>query len=80
MYILDRTNYRVMRWTHGEPRGYVVVGGNGAGAALNQISTSYGMFVDSQLNIYVSDSGNSRVTCWESRNRTSGILVKTLFD
>ena len=77
MYILDQINYRVLRWAHGEPLGYVVAGGNGAGSALTQISTSYGMFVDSQYNIYVSDSGNSRVTLWQTRNRTSGILVKT---
>jgi DNA-binding beta-propeller fold protein YncE len=33
------------------------------------------MFMDNQLNIYVSDSGNSRVVKWLSTNTTSGILV-----
>jgi hypothetical protein len=75
MYILDTTNYRVLKWTVGDPLGYVVVGGNGAGSSLTQISTSYGMFMDNQLNIYVSDSGNSRVVKWLSTNTTSGILV-----
>lgn len=75
MYILDTTNYRVLRWRLGEPLGYVVAGGRGAGSGLNQISTSYSMFVDSQANIYVSDSGNSRVTKWFSTNTTAGILV-----
>ena len=75
MYILDFSNYRVLRWPEGEPRGYIVAGGNGAGSALNQISNSYAMYVDHQLNIYISDSGNSRVTLWASSNRTSGVLV-----
>ena len=75
MYILDRTNYRVLKWQYGEPLGYVVAGGTGAGSALNQISTSYGMFVDQQANIYVSDSANCRVTLWAANNRTSGVLV-----
>jgi hypothetical protein len=75
MYILDTTNYRVLRWQFGDPLGYVVVGGNSAGSSLTQISTSYGMFVDSQYNIYISDAGNNRVTLWLSTNTTSGILV-----
>lgn len=76
MYILDTTNYRVMKWQVGEPLGYVVAGGRGAGAALNQISTSYGMFVDQQNNIYVSDNANARVTLWYATNTTSGVLVR----
>jgi sugar lactone lactonase YvrE len=79
MYILDTTNYRVLKWQLGDPLGYVVAGGNGAGSSLTQISTSYGMFVDSQLNIYVSDSANCRVTKWLSTNTTSGILVFNFF-
>jgi len=75
MYILDTTNYRVLRWAVGDPLGYLVAGGNGAGTSLTQISTSYGMFMDNQLNIYISDSGNSRVVKWFSTNTTSGILV-----
>lgn len=75
MYILDSTNYRVLRWRIGEPLGSVIAGGNSWGASLTQISTSYAMFVDSQLNVYVSDAGNNRVTRWLATNRTSGILV-----
>lgn len=77
MYILDRTNYRVLKWQHGEPLGYVIAGGNGAGSALNQISTSYAMFLDQQTNIYISDSSNCRVTVWYAANRTSGVLVSS---
>ena len=48
----------------GDPMGTVIVGGRSWGASLAQISTSYGMFVDSQYNVFVSDSGNARVTKW----------------
>ncbi|CAF4815581.1 unnamed protein product, partial [Rotaria sp. Silwood1] len=75
MYILDTSNYRVLRWQFGDPLGYVVAGGNGNGAAYTQIGASYAMFVDSQSNIYVSESNNHRVTLWLSSNTTSGILV-----
>lgn len=80
MYILDQINYRVLRWSVGEPLGTVVAGGRGAGASLTQISTSYGMFVDSQFNIYVSDTGNSRVSLWSATNTTAGILVSIAID
>ena len=76
MYILDTSNYRVLQWQFGEPFGYVVAGGNGAGSALTQITTSYAMFVDSQSNIYVSEYSNHRVTLWLSTNTTSGTLVR----
>lgn len=75
MYILDTSNYRVLKWQLGEPLGYVVAGGNGGGGALTQLGTSYAMFVDNQRNIYVSESGNHRVTLWLATNTTSGILV-----
>ncbi len=78
MFILDTSNYRVLKWQLGDPLGYIVAGGNSAGALFNQISTSYSMFIDNQLNIYVSDAGNNRVTQWLSTNTSSGILVKNL--
>jgi hypothetical protein len=75
MYILDATNYRVLKWQLGDPLGYVVAGGSGSGAGLNQITASYGMWVDNQYNIYISDYSNHRVTLWLARNTTTGILV-----
>lgn len=79
MFILDTTNYRVLRWKLGEPMGTVVAGGNSWGANLNQITTSYAMFVDSLQNVYVSEYGNHRITLWSVTNRTSGTLVCILF-
>ncbi|CAF5194706.1 unnamed protein product, partial [Rotaria magnacalcarata] len=39
MYILDTSNYRILKWRLGEPLGYVIVGNQAAGSGLNQIST-----------------------------------------
>ena len=75
MFILDGSNYRVLRWQKGEPVGIIVAGGNGGGAAFTQIGTSYAMFVDSQYNIYVSENTNHRVTKWFNGNTTTGLLV-----
>jgi sugar lactone lactonase YvrE len=80
MFIMDTSNYRVLRWQLGDPLGYIVAGGNGNGGAFTQIGTSYSLFVDSQYNIYVSDSGNSRVTKWFAGNTTAGTLVMFIHD
>ena len=75
MYILDTSNYRVLRWQFGEPLGYLVAGGSGNGAQVNQIGGSYSIFVDSNSNVYVSESTNHRVTFWSTTNTSYGIVV-----
>ncbi len=76
MYILDGSNYRVLKWTVGDPLGYIVVGGNGGGSAFTQIGISYGIYLDSMFNIYISEQGNHRVTKWFFGNTTAGTLVR----
>lgn len=75
MYILDTSNYRVLRWKIGEPIGTVVVNGRGSGTALNQIGVSYAMYLFNQTCIYVSEYGNSRVTKWVIPDNIVGQLV-----
>lgn len=75
MFILDTYNFRVLRWQAGEPLGFLVAGGNGNGAAFNQLGYGYALFVDQQQNIFISDNSNHRVTRWSSANTTSGVLV-----
>ena len=79
MFILDTSNYRVLRWDLGQPMGVVVAGGQGAGSGFNQISTSYAMFVDEQENIYISDNANNRIVRWSPSNTSSGILVCVIY-
>ena len=75
MFIMDTSNYRIMRWDAGDPLGVIVAGGQGNGAAFNQIGVSYELFVDSQYNVYVSENSNHRITLWTILNMTSGVLV-----
>lgn len=75
MYILDTSNCRVLRWSPGEPLGFLAAGDGTCSSTLNRISTSYGMFVDSTNSIYVSDYANHRVVLWTSANTTHGTLV-----
>lgn len=73
LYIYDSWNYRVLRWTIGDPLGFIVAGGRGAGTTLDKVSVGYGLHIDAQLNVYVSEYDNHRVTMWS--NSTVGYLV-----
>ena len=75
MFIIDTSNYRILRWQIGEPMGYVVAGGHGNGAGFTQIGATYGMFIDVQQNIYLSEQTNHRATLWYQGNNTASILV-----
>lgn len=75
MFILDRDNYRVLRWQLGDSFGTVVAGGRGLGSSFIQMGTCYGLFVDNQYNVYISENSNHRVTLWMNGNTTAGRLV-----
>ena len=64
MYIMDMYNYRVLKVLPGEPLGSVVAGGQGSGSSLTQLGACYGVAIDSQSNVYVSDYSYHRVTKW----------------
>lgn len=76
MYIIDTSNYRVLKWIVGQPMGVVVAGGRGSGSTLDKIGTSYALYVDDQSNIYVSEYTNHRVTLWMNGNTTAGSRVR----
>ncbi|CAF4305802.1 unnamed protein product, partial [Rotaria magnacalcarata] len=61
------------RWNSGTVT--TVAGGRGNGAAWTQMSSSYGLFIDSTFNIYISEYSNCRVTRWANGNTTAGGLV-----
>ncbi|CAF1439987.1 unnamed protein product [Rotaria sordida] len=56
-----------------KPNGNTVAGTNIPGSALNQLNSSYGVFVDSNNALFVTDFFNNRVVKWEL-GATSGIL------
>ncbi|CAF4956070.1 unnamed protein product [Rotaria socialis] len=62
LYVADRGNHRVMRWTQGDKKqGTVIVGGNGYGAGANQFNFPVGLSFDRYGNLYVADVNNDRV-------------------
>ena len=74
LFVLDLLNYRVLRWFNNVA--ILAAAGRGAGSSLSQISTSYGLAVDSNSNIYVSDCGNNRVTFWTAGNPNISVVVR----
>jgi hypothetical protein len=74
IYILDRGNNRVIKWTFNDLNGTIVAGGNETGNAANQLNTPNGIFIDvNTLFIWIADTGNSRIVRWESPS--TGIIV-----
>ncbi|CAF1522956.1 unnamed protein product, partial [Rotaria sp. Silwood1] len=59
------------RW---QQNGITVVGGNGNGNGINQLSYPLGLFVDDEQTIYVADQGNHRIMEWKW-GATSGQVV-----
>ena len=46
------------------PYGVTVAGGNGGGAAANQLNGPAGLYVDSAGNVYIADLNNARIQKW----------------
>jgi hypothetical protein len=46
------------RW---KQNGITVVGGNGHGNIINQLSNPWGLYVDDDQNVYVTDPSNNRM-------------------
>ncbi|CAF1361079.1 unnamed protein product [Didymodactylos carnosus] len=76
LYIDDSGNHRVQLWNNSATNGATVAGTTGnAGNGSNQLSYIYGIWVDSNENIYVTDRDNYRVMKWTSGNASSGTIV-----
>lgn len=80
LYVLDQTNNRVVKFPASSTTatyGVVAAGGNGSGSGLNQLNQAYGLTLDANGNIYVSDSYNHRVIKFPagSSSTTNGTIV-----
>ncbi|CAF3714658.1 unnamed protein product [Rotaria sordida] len=64
--VADTTNNRIQRWTIGNTPGVTVAGqaGGGGGTGATLLSGPQGVAFDSNDNIYVADTANSRVQFW----------------
>lgn len=64
LYVDDEQNFRILEFPPGSTSatsGITVADGNGQGSAANQVSASYGLFVDANSDIYIADIFNARV-------------------
>ena len=64
LYVLDRDNNRVQKFPAGSnpsTNGVTVAGGQGAGAAADQLLSPEGMFITAAGDIYVADTYNNRI-------------------
>ncbi|CAF3772345.1 unnamed protein product [Rotaria sp. Silwood1] len=59
------------RWAE---NGVTVVGGNGAGMSLNQLSEPHGLYIDEDNTVFVADTANHRIVAWKY-GETSGTVV-----
>lgn len=64
VYVTEYSNNRVTKWTPGATAGVVVSGGNGQGAAANQLNRPTGIVVDNLGGVFVTDANNHRVQYW----------------
>ena len=74
LYVTDIEKHEVRRYHRGETNGIVVAGGNGEGAALNQLNYPTYVCVDGEHAVYVSDRDNHRVMKWV-KDAKEGIVV-----
>lgn len=74
LYVPETSANRVTRWAPGATTGVVVAGGNGSGAAANQLNNPLSVYVSDAGDVYVADAGNHRVQRW-SAGATSGVSV-----
>ena len=74
LYVTEIEKHEVRRYRRGETNGIVVAGGNGQGAALNQLNNPCYVTVDGEQAVYMSDSANHRVMKWV-KGAKEGIVV-----
>ena len=74
VYVADKYNHRVQKYSTASTIGVTVAGGTGSGSSLNQLGTPTAVFVDKAGAIYVAESGNNRVTKWTTGS-TTGVVV-----
>ncbi|WP_225000321.1 gliding motility-associated C-terminal domain-containing protein [Cesiribacter sp. SM1] len=74
VYVGDRDNHRIQRWTSGAKSGSTVAGGNGAGAEAKHLYFPNGLHVDGNGNVLIADQDNNRIQMW-TPGATSGITI-----
>jgi hypothetical protein len=64
---MSRDHQVVKKWLNDNAKTSSIAAGTGAsGSALNKLSFPYGIFVDTNFDLYVADSGNDRIQLFQS--------------
>ncbi len=78
IYVGDTSNNRIQRFSllGGSPNnGTTVAGGNGAGAANNQLLSPIGIYISKKTKaLYIADQANSRIQRW-NQGEQSGVTI-----
>lgn len=76
LYIADALNSRIQKWSIGASSGSTVAGfvNGSSGATPEHLASPLGLYVDSDDNIYVADSGNHRIQFF-SKDSSIGMTV-----
>ena len=61
VYVLERSNNRVTRWSPGAKTGTIIIGGGGSGNAADKLNSPSDISFDDEGNIYIADTNNHRV-------------------
>ena len=65
LYVADTYNHRIQRWLSGYNNGTTVAGETGVpGNGFNQLLYPQAVVVDTNGNIFISDTGNNRIMRW----------------
>lgn len=78
VYVSERSNSRILKWTPDMPpesEGIVIAGTGKKGNAPNQFSWPRAVFVDNCENLYVVDRDNSRIQYWPKDASCGNTLI-----
>ena len=80
VFVADQSNHRIQKFSPGSnsaSSGTTVAGGNGQGAAANQLHLPSGVFVDGSGTVFVADQRNDRIQQFApgSTSATAGVTV-----
>lgn len=80
IFVGDHGNQRVLRFSLGNSsaNGTVVAGGNGGGCALNQFWSVTGLAMDSFRQLFLSDSGCSRILRFPPNSNSTSFATQLI--
>jgi hypothetical protein len=78
VYVSERSNHRVLKWTPDMPpesEGIVIAGTGKKGSAANEFCWPRAVFVDNCENVYAVDRDNARIQYWPKDALRGSTLV-----